>query len=319
MKSRARVFVGMMCALTCVSLAGAGVPPAIFDYTVFKTRVIEQVDQNQPTSFLSYSTDQRLFGANITPTSVGNPTVTFPDMSVRPLNEYVGDAVVTRFEGPFVDEAALDAATPSGTYQFNISGGTLGTAQGTMSVNAVNLWSNVPFVTNWSDMQSFSTLSDFTVTYNMPELDPLVNNGGVFWDIVDLGTNTIVLAGFNGFADPTDIFIPGGTLAGNTNYTVRINFSARVLNGTGTGAMLAALGQASWDTSTRAFFTTPPASCQGDANFDGRVDFADITSVLINFGNVYTPSTGQGDADRNGSVEFTDITVVLLNFGTLCS
>jgi hypothetical protein len=60
-----------------------------------------------------------------------------------------------------------------------------------------------------------------------------------------------------------------------------------------------------------------PAVCIGDANGDRTVTFADITSVLANFGNTYT-TTGAGDASFNGIVNFTDITTVLANFGTTC-
>jgi hypothetical protein len=58
----------------------------------------------------------------------------------------------------------------------------------------------------------------------------------------------------------------------------------------------------------------PPPHCAGDADGDGDVDFADITSVLTNFGG-----TGpEGDADDDGDVEFADITSVLTNFGLEC-
>ncbi len=58
----------------------------------------------------------------------------------------------------------------------------------------------------------------------------------------------------------------------------------------------------------------------GDANNDRTVNFADITSVLANFGNVYLPGVlnGPGDANRDGVVNFADITAVLANFGRVC-
>lgn len=63
----------------------------------------------------------------------------------------------------------------------------------------------------------------------------------------------------------------------------------------------------------------PPAPpvCAGDANGDRTVNFADITSVLANFGFSGAPGI-DGDADRNGSVEFSDITYVLTNWGNEC-
>lgn len=62
-----------------------------------------------------------------------------------------------------------------------------------------------------------------------------------------------------------------------------------------------------------------PVFCPGDADRNGSVAFADITSVLSNFGNAYLPPTvGPGDADGDGGVFFGDVTAVLANFGTPC-
>jgi hypothetical protein len=57
-----------------------------------------------------------------------------------------------------------------------------------------------------------------------------------------------------------------------------------------------------------------PAFCQGDADQNGTVNFADITAVLGNFGL----AGPLGDADGNGTVNFADITTVLGNFGVPC-
>ncbi len=64
----------------------------------------------------------------------------------------------------------------------------------------------------------------------------------------------------------------------------------------------------------------PPGPCPGDANGDGVVNFADITSVLANFGTVYPPGilTGPGDADHDGDVDFADITSVLSHWLLPC-
>lgn len=57
--------------------------------------------------------------------------------------------------------------------------------------------------------------------------------------------------------------------------------------------------------------------CLGDANDDGVVNFADITTVLANFGAT-GPRGIQGDANLNGFVDFGDVTTVLANFGNSC-
>jgi hypothetical protein len=61
-----------------------------------------------------------------------------------------------------------------------------------------------------------------------------------------------------------------------------------------------------------------PPACPGDADGDGEVNFADITNVLANFGDLYPGSTGPGDANHDGVVEFADVTAVLSNFSSTC-
>lgn len=63
--------------------------------------------------------------------------------------------------------------------------------------------------------------------------------------------------------------------------------------------------------------TPPPPVCTGDADGNHDINFADVTSVLTNYGAIYTP-TGPGDANVNGVVNFADITSVLSSFGLTC-
>lgn len=59
--------------------------------------------------------------------------------------------------------------------------------------------------------------------------------------------------------------------------------------------------------------------CPGDANSDGNVNFADITSVLQFFNFMYICGEADaGDADNNGTVNFADVTEVLKNFNLPC-
>ncbi|MBL8745728.1 MAG: multicopper oxidase domain-containing protein [Phycisphaerae bacterium] len=65
----------------------------------------------------------------------------------------------------------------------------------------------------------------------------------------------------------------------------------------------------------RQFLSRP--ECRGDANDDGVVNFADVTTVLAQFGAT-GPRGIQGDANLNGFVDFGDVTTVLANFGNSC-
>ncbi len=59
-----------------------------------------------------------------------------------------------------------------------------------------------------------------------------------------------------------------------------------------------------------------PAACPGDANFDRRVDFSDLNTILNTFGRngVGIP----GDLNRNGLVNLEDLNTALTNFGVTC-
>ncbi len=70
------------------------------------------------------------------------------------------------------------------------------------------------------------------------------------------------------------------------------------------------------DAIVEAVLPQPP--CFGDANGSGTVDFADITNVLANWLNDYTPGTGPGDANGDGIVNFADVTAVLANWLAMC-
>lgn len=60
--------------------------------------------------------------------------------------------------------------------------------------------------------------------------------------------------------------------------------------------------------------------CTGNADkvAPGVVEFADVVSVLANFGGGYGV-TGPGDSNCDGNVNFDDVVAVLANFGTACN
>ncbi len=83
-----------------------------------------------------------------------------------------------------------------------------------------------------------------------------------------------------------------------------------VLNGS------TALARGASNAESRVLLNTPPP-CEGDANNDRVVNFADITKVLENWG-LTGPPRGPGDADGDGDVNFTDITAALTSWGANC-
>lgn len=58
--------------------------------------------------------------------------------------------------------------------------------------------------------------------------------------------------------------------------------------------------------------------CPGDTNGDRVVDFADLNTVLSQFGQTGPPGTLAGDVNDDGFVSFTDLNIVLGAFGASC-
>ncbi len=61
---------------------------------------------------------------------------------------------------------------------------------------------------------------------------------------------------------------------------------------------------------------TPASSCFGDLNQDGRIDTADLTILIGNFGRLAGPA--QGDLNRDGVVNTNDLVAFLSVFGLSC-
>lgn len=131
-------------------------------------------------------------------------------------------------------------------------------------------------------------------------------------------------------ATKTATLTPTGPLAGG-DYTLTIAESVRdpLSNRQLDGEMADPLSSASFPTGdglaggsavVRFSVSPPPMPCAGDADGNGAVDFADITSVLTNWGNMYVPGSAGafGDANFDGVVNFADITNTLANFNAAC-
>lgn len=108
----------------------------------------------------------------------------------------------------------------------------------------------------------------------------------------------------------------GGTLwSFNADLTLR--WSAPISNvnvggpAIGRGGALAVFGAGS---DLRVY----AAPCSGDTNGDGLVNFADLNTVLAQFGQA-PPQTGPtGDVNGDGAVSFADLNIVLARFGLAC-
>jgi hypothetical protein len=120
--------------------------------------------------------------------------------------------------------------------------------------------------------------------------------------------------GFNGVLDNDDRFGTSVANLGDLNgdcipdFAVGANFDDD--GGSGRGAV--------WILSLGGCLA-PAICCPGNADGMGGVNFADVTSVLANFGATTTACMQDaGDADCNGMVNFSDVTSVLANFNAAC-
>jgi hypothetical protein len=62
-------------------------------------------------------------------------------------------------------------------------------------------------------------------------------------------------------------------------------------------------------------FNEEPTQTPGDADSDGDVDLADLSTVLTNFGST-TADWSDGDFDNDNDVDLTDLSALLVNFGS---
>lgn len=60
------------------------------------------------------------------------------------------------------------------------------------------------------------------------------------------------------------------------------------------------------------------SECPGDTNGDRIVNFADLNTVLSQFGQGGAPGSLAGDVNDDGLVNFSDLNIVLSAFGTAC-
>lgn len=139
------------------------------------------------------------------------------------------------------------------------------------------------------------------------------------------------IANPNGWVDQTACFFVGQEQVPNPNPNVVVVYPVRRLQGgfvyrvkpvrMGSNALLSDIGSGfnpAVAPDTVEYTFTVLGSCNGDADGNGVVNFADVTNVLANWGTA-SGCLPQGDADASGVVDFNDITTVLANWGASCA
>lgn len=109
-----------------------------------------------------------------------------------------------------------------------------------------------------------------------------------------------------------------GTPTPNTEGTSVTGLSLQVDAGAPTGGRNITVSNSDgMATLTLAFVVMPGFTpCPGDTNGDRVVNFADLNTILSQFGQ--TGAGLSGDLNNDGVVNFTDLNIVLSNFGNVC-
>jgi hypothetical protein len=167
-----------------------------------------------------------------------------------------------------------------------------------------------------------------------PEADPLgrIDAGtihvlfgklGVWPSAIDLsalpamGVRVAVVYGAHGNAgaDAGDV-LSYSAAAGDLNDDGRVDIITNEMQGD--GVLPAAEDVGNLILISGIALSAPPCTCQGDADRNDFVNFADFGAVQSNFGKPADPVTGIGDSDCNGFVNFVDFGAVQSAFGRAC-
>ncbi len=183
---------------------------------------------------------------------------------------------------------------------------------------------------NWRDANSggqgaaMSALSTYLSGYvwsenvgwiNLGDGTPVNGSGYANTTGADTGVNIMPNGDLWGLAWGENIgwinFDTAGTLAASGKQA-RYDSAAKRLRGYAWGENV---GWINLDDSTNYVAISPP--CYGDLNGDGVVNTADLTLLLVQFGNGAAPGT-PADINADGVVNTQDLTLLLVNFGRSC-
>jgi len=139
-------------------------------------------------------------------------------------------------------------------------------------------------VFTWTLSDGTNVAYNFTIDDNNDFSSPLFEMPGI--EFTDGETN-------GAFA------MPAGILANNTVYFWRVTASNSA------GSVLPSNG-------LFVLVTDFPATCLGDCDGSGVVDFNDLVEILFEFGST---EGGVCDADESGEVDFNDLVAALFIFG----
>ncbi|MCW3097583.1 MAG: hypothetical protein JWL77_3201 [Chthonomonadaceae bacterium] len=253
--------LGMACLpLTAALLTAASAPSAHAQISF--VNMFRNVSATQTGNGNTLASTGAFFSTSLTSVNPGDfsaVTMTYPGPGSPTSLPQTSATSFTLQTGQFPTQAAMDTAFPTGTYTYNTTGGTQGTATTNFSYAADHYASAQPFLTgtDYSALQGANAATPLTVHFSPFATDPSVTSQFEFFTIFDTSLNTFVYdAGFLPHTT-SSVTVAAGTLQPGHNYIYELDDSNR-LNVSSPGANFPA--QIGYDLRTNGTFTTAPAA-----------------------------------------------------------
>ena len=243
----------ILAVATLFAWAATDSQAAITFYSLFVTNGYEQTSNAQPTLPLSYSGDVSIDFNNAGDLTAANVTSPSP---LSPMTLNVG-TLNADFGQTYASAAQRDTDfPPSAEYQFNISGGSLGSQSASLSRPGTDAFAaDVPYFTGttYDDLQGVDATTTITLPFTGYAAPLGVNDPLIFIGITRVSDGALVY-GDSGPNTLTSFTVPAGTLQPNTDYDVNLVYSSRI--SIAEAGFATATSQMAYDLRTDLLFTT---------------------------------------------------------------
>ncbi|MBL0869664.1 MAG: hypothetical protein IBJ18_03705 [Phycisphaerales bacterium] len=231
------------------------------------------------------------------PDQASEASVIRPDNQTFPIAPIPGSGNAW-FYGPiaYPSASSMLSVWSGGTYQYSVSGGTLGTQTAPLINPAVPLWtSTVPSINNLQTLQGIAPDQEITIDFDGFAPTPGAEFNLVFLTVSDLFVSSGPVVSFVDFSTTTSFTIPPSTLDPERTYEIVLFYSSR--NSTANAGLNGASATVGWDRVVRASFTTGlPSSASGCNPADIACDTGD--PLISNPGCTNSP-LGPNEGDYN--------------------
>jgi hypothetical protein len=200
----------------------------ILFYRLFKNISYVQTSNAQPTTPSGFFAGPDVIASDPADLAAAQVTYSGPLSPLSLMNAGPGFFI---FNKSYATQAAMDTEFPppgATTYQYTISGGNLGMQTASLTTPATNLFApQIPFVTNFSQLQGLDPTAPFTVTW--PGYTPAmgINDPLLFFSITRISDNQSVF-GIGAPNTQTSVLLPANTLQLNTAYRFELDYSSRI-------------------------------------------------------------------------------------------